>query len=95
MPAIRLDPSFLLAFKGLSKSRREWVAARLRLFQIDPSDKALRFRALRCAPGHFLIDSVRYDRIILRRETDDLYAVVDCGGHDIIDAWEARAGDER
>jgi len=42
--------------------------------------------------GHFIIDSVRYDRIILRREAEDLYAAVDCGGHEILEEWRKLHG---
>ena len=91
MPRIRVDPSFVASLRRLSEGRRRWVLGNLQLFQRHPENAGLRFRPLRCAPGHFLIDSVRYDRIILRQEEQDLFTVVDCGGHEIIETWEARA----
>jgi hypothetical protein len=84
---IRITDSFLTALRGLSEGRRAWIIGRLEMFQANATDKVLRLRPLRCLDGHFIIDSVRYDRIILRREAEDLYAAVDCGGHEILEEW--------
>ena len=87
---IRVTDTFLAALKRLSEGRKAWIISRLEIFQADPENKTLRFRPLRCLAGHFIIDSVRYDRIILRQEADDLYAAVDCGGHEVLDEWTER-----
>ncbi|BCM85847.1 hypothetical protein mvi_43080 [Methylobacterium indicum] len=63
-------------------------------FQRDPQEPQLRLRPLRCAPGHYLIDSARYDRIVLRTDLIDgeaVYTAIDCGGHEIIEEWERAA----
>lgn len=91
MPSVKVLPSFMAKLRLLSEGRRKHIAGRVRRFAADPLDKPLRFRPLRCAPGHFLINSVRGDRIILRQEAEDVYALVDCGGHAIIDEWEQLA----
>lgn len=89
---LQYAPSLVEALKALSEGRREAVLSRLAWFVRAPDDPHLRLRPLRCATGYFLIDSVRYDRVILRREADGSYTVVDCGGHHIIGDWEARGG---
>jgi hypothetical protein len=92
MLRVQPTPAFVEALKRLSEGRQSWVISRVHLFQTNPNDKILRFRELRCAPGHHLIDSIRYDRIVLRKDAEDLFALVDCGGHEILDEWEKRLG---
>ncbi|MET7244076.1 hypothetical protein ABZT49_11960 [Methylobacterium sp. EM32] len=94
MVALRLSDRFRERLALLSEGRREHVINRLIRFQRDPQDKQLRLRPLRCAPGHFLIDSARYDRIVLRTDLIDgvtVYTAADCGGHEIIEDWERAA----
>ncbi|MEH3120257.1 MAG: hypothetical protein PGN25_22420 [Methylorubrum populi] len=43
---------------------------------------SLRFRPLAGRVGYFIINPTRGDRIILRKDGDDLYAAVDLGPHD-------------
>lgn len=93
MPSVKVLPSFTAKLRLLSEGRRKYIVGRVRRFVANSQDKLLRFRPLRCAPGHFLIDSVRGDRIVLRQEAEDAYALVDCGGHDIIDEWERLAAE--
>jgi hypothetical protein len=99
MVAVRPSDRFVARLKLLSEGRQASIIGRLEWFQRQPDDPALRLRPLRCAPGHFLIDSIRYDRIILRRDAEEaggpVYTAVDCGGHEIILEWERAAGPRR
>lgn len=91
MVAVSFSEAFSDRLRLLSEGRREHIINRLVWFQQRPDDPSLRLRDLRCAPGHYLIDSVRGDRIVLRRDADGVYVAVDCGGHEIIDEWERLA----
>ncbi|BAQ44202.1 hypothetical protein [Methylobacterium aquaticum] len=94
MVALRISDRFRTRLALLSEGRREHIINRMIRFQRDPQDPQLRLRPLRCAPGHSLIDSARYDRIVLRTDLIDgeaVYTAVDCGGHEIIEEWERAA----
>lgn len=45
-------------------------------------------RPFKAAPGYFLIDMPRGDRILLRQETADTFAAIDVGGHELYGEWE-------
>lgn len=90
MIRVQSTDAFVAALRALSEGRQGWIIGRIELFMRDPNDKTLRLREFRVAPGHWLISSVRYDRIILRKDAEDLYTLVDCGGHEILDEWAAR-----
>lgn len=92
MAAVSFSESFRDRLKLLSEGRQAHVINRLVQFQQEPEDPALRLRPLRCSPGHYLISSARYDRIVLRQDADGVWIAVDCGGHEVIDEWERRAG---
>jgi hypothetical protein len=65
----------------LTPDRQKAARASLAKFLQDPSLASLRFR-LEGATGHFIINGAHGDRIILRKDAADLYAVVDIGPHD-------------
>lgn len=92
---VRLTPAFTEALGKMSSGRQRMAVDRLAAFVRNPADPELRLRELRCAPGYWLINSTRGDRIILRKEADDLYAAVDVGGHSLIDEWERLAEQSR
>lgn len=54
----------------------------------EPKQHRFKFRALKGHPDHFIINSSRGDRIILRRIEHDSYEVVDVGKHDIYRVWD-------
>ena len=48
----------------------------------EPSLPSLRFRPLQKLKGYYIISSVHGDRIILRKDGDNVYSAVDVGPHD-------------
>lgn len=81
---IRLDvkDTYHRGLKSLPPDRRKAANAALLKFVTDPGTQSLKFRPLKGRADHFIINPKRGDRIILRKEADDLYAVLDVGPHD-------------
>lgn len=90
MARLEITLDFKDRLNALSDSRRDAAIIRLEAFVRNHNDPLLRLRELRCAPGHWLIDSFRHDRIILKKLGEDLYRPEDVGGHDIYADWEKR-----
>lgn len=86
--------TFVEALRALSVGRQDAAIGRLYQFQRHPHDPALKLRPLRCAPGHWIINSRHGDRIILREAGENRFVAVDVGGHEMYDVWERRAGPE-
>lgn len=81
---VRPEPRFIQALRKLPPDRAKAAAETLVKFSEEPSLPSLAFRSLKGRPGYFIINARRGDRLILRREEDDLYAAVDVGPHDNI-----------
>ena len=79
---LTIEKSFLKRLRSLPPDRQKAARASLAKFLQDPSLASLRFRVLEGATGHFIINGAHGDRIILRKDAADLYAVVDVGPHD-------------
>lgn len=76
------EDTFLVEARKLPPDRRKAVVACLSKFMLEPALPSLRFRPLQNAKDHFIISSAHGDRIILRKDGEDLYAAVDVGPHD-------------
>ena len=79
---IAVEPGYGRGLKALPPDRRKAANEAILKFQADPSWPSLRFRPLKGRKNHFIINPTRGDRIILRRDAEDLYAVIDVGPHD-------------
>jgi mRNA-degrading endonuclease RelE of RelBE toxin-antitoxin system len=79
---LSVEETYAKGLKSLPPDRRKAANAALMKFVADPSLPSLRFRPLRGRPNHFIINPTRGDRVILRKDADDLYAAVDVGPHD-------------
>lgn len=85
------EPAFRKALRTLPPDRAEGAIAALERFIVDSSRAGLDFRALRRRAGHYIINARHGDRIILRKDGDDLFAAVDVGPHDnIYRRWNRR-----
>lgn len=85
------EPDFIKALKRMSPDRRDAARETLVKFQTEPALPRLDFRALKGHPGYYIIDARRGDRIILRKDADDLFAAVDFGPHDnVYRRWDRR-----
>ena len=81
-------PSFDAGLRNLPPDRRKAAGRALVKFVEEPSLPGLRLRAFEGRAGYYLINPNRGDRILLRKEADDLYAVVDVGPHDnVLRRW--------
>jgi mRNA-degrading endonuclease RelE of RelBE toxin-antitoxin system len=83
-------PDFVKALGKLPPDRQDKVRTALRLLMENPRFHRLDFRPLSGKPEHFIIDSGRGDRVILRRLSGDAYAAVDVGTHDLYRRWNRR-----
>lgn len=81
---ITVEKTYARAVKRLPPDRGAGANAALLKFAGEPGLPGLDFRPLKGRPGYFIIDARRGDRIILRRDEDDLYAAIDVGPHDNI-----------
>lgn len=79
---ITVLPSFDDGLRSLAPDRRRAAARALIKFAEEPSLPSLHFRAFAGRAGYYLINPNRGDRILLRKEADDLYVAVDVGPHD-------------
>jgi len=79
---ITVEPRFEKGLKRLPPDRAKAAAETLLKFQEEPALPRLDFRPLKGKVGHYIIDARHGDRIILRKDADDLYAAVDVGPHD-------------
>lgn len=79
---VTIEPTFARALKSLPPDRQKGAAEALRKFATEPGLPSLNFRPLVGRSGYFIINPRRGDRIILRKDADDLYAAVDVGPHD-------------
>lgn len=79
---ISVEKSFEREIKRLPPSRQKAVIRALGKFMQNPAIPSLDFRPLAGAPGYYIIDPHKGDRIILRMDAPDRYAAVDVGPHD-------------
>ncbi|GGK18003.1 hypothetical protein [Salinarimonas ramus] len=79
---IAIDSAFVAGARKLPPDRRKGAMAALDKFQREPKLPSLRFRALQGADSYFIINCAHGDRVILRKESDDLFTAVDVGPHD-------------
>ncbi|MCK1503843.1 hypothetical protein [Bradyrhizobium sp. 18] len=79
---VSIEDSFVREAKRLPPDRRRSVRKALEKFLLEPKLPSLRFRALEAAQGYYIINSSHGDRIILRKDAEDAFAVVDAGPHD-------------
>lgn len=57
----------------------------------SPALPSLRFRPLEGVRGYFIINAVHGDRMILRKDRENVYALVDVGPHDnVYRRWNRR-----
>lgn len=88
---VTIEPSFVRALKRLPPDRAKAAAATIERFMLEPALPRLDFRPLKSNPGYFIVDARRGDRLILRKDEEDLYAAVDIGPHDnIYRRWNRR-----
>lgn len=86
---VTVEKTFVKALGSLPPDRQKRAVGALKKFAADPSLPGLRFRTLDGSPPHFIINPTRGDRIILRKDADDLYAAVDVGPHDnVFRRWD-------
>lgn len=84
-----VEPSYHHGLKALPPNRRKSANTAILKFREEPSTPSLRFRTLKGRKDHFIINPTRGDRIILRRDEEDLYAVIDVGPHDnVLRRWD-------
>lgn len=79
---LTIEAGFEAGLKSLPPDRRKAAGRALLKFTEEPGLPSLRFRPLVGRLGYFIINPTRGDRIILRKDGDDLYAAVDLGPHD-------------
>lgn len=89
MTKVRSSKPFERGLKGLPPNRKEAAITALRRFMAEPALPSLKFRPLAGKKDHFIISSVHGDRIILRREDEEMdaeagqtFTAVDVGPHD-------------
>lgn len=80
---VSIEQRFIDRLKKLPPDRAKSAQQVVVKFQKEPALPSLKYRPLKGTPRHFIINSVGGDRIILRKDAADLYAVVDVGPHDI------------
>lgn len=78
---ITIKNSFLAALKSLPPRRAQKATKTLGKFMASPGLRSLKFRRLKGSEEHWIINSDG-DRVILRKEAEELYAAVDVGPHD-------------
>lgn len=79
---VSIEQSFLDEARRLPPNRRKAVIAALDKFRSETALPSLRFRQLEGMSDYFIINAVHGDRVILRKDADDLFAAVDVGPHD-------------
>lgn len=79
---ITIEETFLDGAKKLPPDRRKAAGVALKRFAEEPALPGLKFRPLERARGYYIISSAHGDRVILRKDGEDLYAAVDVGPHD-------------
>ena len=84
--------TFLKAFEvgllSLPPDRKKAAGRALEKFRETPGLPSLRLRAFAGRDGYYLINPNKGDRILLRKEAEDLYVVVDVGPHDnVLRRW--------
>jgi hypothetical protein len=85
------EASFLAEARRLPPNRKQAVITALDKFRKEPALPSLKFRPLEGHRGYFIINAVHGDRIILRKDADDLFAAVDVGPHDnVYRRWDRR-----
>jgi mRNA-degrading endonuclease RelE of RelBE toxin-antitoxin system len=88
---ITVEESFKRGLKQLPPDRRRRASAALVKFIETPDLPGLAFRPLAKMSGFYIIDINRGDRIILRKDAEDIYAAVDVGPHDnVYRRWNRR-----
>lgn len=88
---VGVEPSFEANLRSLPPDRRKRAGQALIKFMEEPGLPSLRFRSLVGRLGYFIISAGKGDRIILRKDADDLYAAVDVGPHDnVYRRWDRK-----
>ena len=88
---IVVEATFVAEARKLPPNRKKAASVALTKFMTEPQLPSLRMRPLQGKQGYFIIDSVHGDRIILRKDADDLFAAVDVGPHDnVFRRWDRR-----
>lgn len=85
---ITVLPGFETGLRSLPPDRKKAAGRALLKFMEEPGLPSLRLRAFEGRSGYYLINPNRGDRILLRKEADDLYVAVDVGPHDnVLRRW--------
>ncbi|MBK3406303.1 hypothetical protein H0176_23465 [Methylorubrum populi] len=79
---ITVEATYGDGLKALPPDRKKAANRAILKFAEEPGLPSLRFRPLRGQPNFYIINPTKGDRIILRMDGPDLYAVVDVGPHD-------------
>ncbi len=87
MPSVSYSQRFIKTLKTLSGLSQKKAVRSLTLFMAHPEANSLRFRPLSGATDHFIINTNRGDRIILKKLGEDDYEAVDVGPHDMYRSW--------
>lgn len=85
---LTIEDSFTAGLKSLPPDRRKAAGRATLKFVDEPGLPSLRLRPLVGRAGYFIISAGKGDRIILRKDGDDIYAAVDVGPHDnVLRRW--------
>jgi mRNA-degrading endonuclease RelE of RelBE toxin-antitoxin system len=79
---VTVELTYTKAVRRLPPDRAKAANAALVKFLEAPSLPSLKFRTLKGKDNYFIISSAHGDRVILRKDADDLFAAVDVGPHD-------------
>lgn len=79
---VTVEDTYSRAVKRLPPDRAKAANQSLIKFLETPSLPSLNFRALKGKNNYFIISAAHGDRVILRKDQDDVFAAVDVGPHD-------------
>ncbi|MGE8131489.1 hypothetical protein ACQKQD_31465 [Methylobacterium sp. NPDC080182] len=85
---LTVTSGFETGLRSLPPDRKKAAGRALLKFMEEPALPSLRLRAFEGRAGYYLINPNKGDRILLRKEADDLYVAVDVGPHDnVLRRW--------
>lgn len=88
---LTIEDSFTAGLRSLPPDRRKAAGRATLKFVEEPGLPSLRFRPLAGPAGYFIISAGKGDRVILRKDADDLFAAVDVGPHDnVYQRWDRK-----